>query len=346
MSRSRYPVIQPVAAGTARPFWSVMIPTYNRTEYLGRAITSVLEQAPGADEMQIEVIDNASPDYDVEEFVREIGGDRVRFHRHQANVGLVSNWNACVQRAHGYWVHILHDDDMVRPDFYHHYRRWIEAQTAVSEESKARELGLVFSRSIAIDEDDEWRYITAGPRSIERAGVWHDGLFNLLSENPSDFLRCPSIVVARRAYETVGGFDEKAIYTHDWQMWLRIAAHFELDYLHEPLALYRQHPQGITYTLIREHDVLADIERTINIGLSLLPPQRRAEAKIGADRTCAQIAEMYRGYVRSLGYHRMELKYSRHLYRHEPSLRTLLTTFTSLARVLKTQLIKPSAAQP
>ncbi|MGI8710740.1 MAG: glycosyltransferase family 2 protein [Acidimicrobiales bacterium] len=314
-----------------------MIPTYNRIEYLGRTINSVLEQAPSEAEMQIEVIDNASPDFDVAAFVREIGGDRVCFHRHETNIGLVENWNSCIRRARGQWVHILHDDDMVRPNFYRSYRRWIEAHPQVD---------LVFSRSIAIDEDDDWEYLTAGPPTMPRAGIWDDGLFRLVSENPSDFLRCPSIVVARRAYEAVGGFEARAIYTHDWQMWLRIAAQFEVGYLHEPLALYRQHPEGITYNLISHHDVLADIERTINIDMALLPPERRAAARPGADRTIAAIAEMYRWYVRERGYHRIELKYSRALYRHAPSLRNLLPIFTSLARVMKMQVTKKKSTKP
>ena len=335
MSRPRYPKIQPVPDGTPRPFWSVMIPTYNRTKYLGRAIQSVLEQAPDEKDMQIEVVDNASPDYDVADFVRKIGGSRVKFHRHDSNVGLVSNWNACVQRSRGQWVHILHDDDMVRAGFYNSYRNWIESHP---------EVGLVFSRSISIDEDDEWKYITAGPPNMPRAGIWGNGLFRLVSENPSDFLRCPSIVVARRAYERVGGFEEQAIYTHDWQMWLRIAARFEVGYLHEPLALYREHPQGITYSLISNHDVLADIERTLNIGMALLPADQRAAARPGADQTIAAIAEMYRWYVRERGYHRIELKYSRALYRHAPSLRNLMTIFTSLARVMKMQVLKSDSS--
>ena len=37
-----------------------MIPTYNRTKYLEKTLRSILEQDPGENEMQIEVIDNCS----------------------------------------------------------------------------------------------------------------------------------------------------------------------------------------------------------------------------------------------------------------------------------------------
>ncbi|MFX0196931.1 MAG: glycosyltransferase, partial [Candidatus Hodarchaeota archaeon] len=51
----KYPRVGPVPEGIHRPFWSVMIPTYNCKHYLEEAFNSVLEQDPGPDEMQIAV---------------------------------------------------------------------------------------------------------------------------------------------------------------------------------------------------------------------------------------------------------------------------------------------------
>ena len=47
-----------------------MIPAYNRTQYLEKTLTSVLSQDPGAEEMQIEVVDDASTVDDPEPLVR------------------------------------------------------------------------------------------------------------------------------------------------------------------------------------------------------------------------------------------------------------------------------------
>ena len=51
-------LLPPVPAGEARPFWSVMIPTYNCAVYLRETLASVLAQDPGPDRMQIEVVDD------------------------------------------------------------------------------------------------------------------------------------------------------------------------------------------------------------------------------------------------------------------------------------------------
>ena len=53
-------IIPPVPEGTPRPLWSVMILTYNCSNYLRETLVSVLAQDPGAYVMQIEVVDDHS----------------------------------------------------------------------------------------------------------------------------------------------------------------------------------------------------------------------------------------------------------------------------------------------
>lgn len=50
----RRAAVPPVPAGTARPRWSVMIPTYHCADYLAHTLRSVLRQDLGPDAMQIE----------------------------------------------------------------------------------------------------------------------------------------------------------------------------------------------------------------------------------------------------------------------------------------------------
>ena len=67
------------------PIWSVMIPVYNRTKYLCETIDSVLSQGYGKEELQIEVIDDCSPQNDPEPLVRTKYGKRVSFYRQAQN---------------------------------------------------------------------------------------------------------------------------------------------------------------------------------------------------------------------------------------------------------------------
>ena len=70
------PLISDTEGSGARPYWSVMIPTYNpRADYLEETLRSVLQQDPGPEQMQIEVIDDGSTVDVAAQTVGRVGGD-------------------------------------------------------------------------------------------------------------------------------------------------------------------------------------------------------------------------------------------------------------------------------
>lgn len=220
-----FPKIDPVPEGVERPFWSVMIPTYNRTKLLEETIISVLEQAPSPEEMQIEVVDNCSPDVDTEKIVREIGKGRVSFYRKSSNTGQIGNWNTCINRARGHWVHILHDDDLVLPGFYKRLQSGIENESS---------LGAAFCRHIYMDEEGHWQYLSL--LEMRKSGILANSLDQLMIPGA---IQCPAIVVKRSTYEKLGGFYPNFEYMFDMEMWIRIALNYPLWYEPQPLACYR-----------------------------------------------------------------------------------------------------------
>src|SRR5215211_2985875 len=101
-------MIPPVSDGAARPFWSVMIPTYHCARFLRQTLESVLSQDPGPDWMQIEVVDDGSTLDDPGGVVAEVGKGRVGFYRQPQNVGHTKNFEICLKRSRGKVVHLLH----------------------------------------------------------------------------------------------------------------------------------------------------------------------------------------------------------------------------------------------
>jgi hypothetical protein len=159
-----YPVITPVSGGSNQPLWSVMIPTYNGTKYLEQTLRSVLEQDPGSDLMQIEVVDDCSTQDDPEELVMEIGQGRVSFYRQPKNLGLIGNWNDCIRRARGYWIHILHQDDLVKFGFYSRLRAAVEREPTI---------GAAFCRYFYMDEKGHEQALS--PLERETPGILSTG---------------------------------------------------------------------------------------------------------------------------------------------------------------------------
>lgn len=234
-----------------------MIPTYKGNRHLRITLASVLAQAPRASEMQIEVIDDGSPGASAQQLVAETAGDRVAFFRKPTNEGLVANFNTCIERARGEFVHILHDDDAVLPGFY----RTMEG-VLMEDES----LGAAFCRFIGIDSHDRWRYVS--PLLFQTSRKLENPALQLARRN---FVRTPAIVVRRAVYERIGGFDRRLSHTTDWEMWVRIAANSGVWYEDRPLALYREHAGSDTSNLARSGENLRQICKAIDIFCEYLP---------------------------------------------------------------------------
>lgn len=254
------PHIDPVPEGTPRPFWSVMIPIYNCAEYLRDTLQSVLCQDPGAEQMQIEVIDNCSDD-DPEAVVREIGKGRIDFYRQSRNVGAIENFNTCIRRARGEWVHILHGDDTVRPGLYSRARQGIAAYPHV---------GGAVCRTIYMDGNGHWMGLTE--LEAGTPGVL-DGDFaaRLLRDQRIFFV---GMLVRRSVYEELGGFRAELVHATDWDMWKRIAVHRPIFYDPEPLACYRLHDAADTSRLMRTGRNVVDERRSIRIACTYVPQEQ------------------------------------------------------------------------
>jgi glycosyltransferase involved in cell wall biosynthesis len=226
------PTIAPVSPGP-RPFFSVMIPTYNCAGYLRETLASVLAQDPGPDQMQIEIVDDGSTRDDPEAVVRELGRGRVVFYRNPRNLGPTQTFNVCVERARGHWVHILHGDDAVLPGLYEECRRAIAARP---------ELVMVTGPLVMIDETGRWVAVI-GPRGPELGGVFEDFL---RAEAGEQLLQYAGTVVKREAYERVGGFCTVFGHTQDMDMWFRIGECGPVWCTRRPYGLFRIHAASDT----------------------------------------------------------------------------------------------------
>lgn len=98
------------------PNVSILIPVFNRKDYIAECIQSALDQT--FTDFEIVVVDNASDD-GTWEICQELAAkdQRVRIFRNDANIGPVRNWLACVALARGGISKILWSDDLIHPDF-------------------------------------------------------------------------------------------------------------------------------------------------------------------------------------------------------------------------------------
>ena len=266
------PVIKPVISNGERPLWSVMIPTYNCICYLKKALEGVLAQDPGPEKMQIEVIDDCSVDGDVEALVQEIGKGRVGFFQQPKNRGSLRNFETCLNRSKGKWIHLLHGDDSVKVGFY---------QEMESLLSKHPEIGAAFSKYTHIDENGI-ELVPGKDTLLKEPGIVENFLFKIAQFQQ---LQPPAIVVKRSVYEQLGGFFA-VHYGEDWEMWTRIAAHYPVAYSPKCLALYRRgHATNITSHSLSSGQNIKDILKVVDIVQNYLPQNKRSALKGKARKT-------------------------------------------------------------
>lgn len=216
---------------------SVLIPAYNHARYLAHAIDGALAQSRPATE--VIVVDDGSTD-ETPELLASYG-DRVRTVR-QANHGLAAARNAGARAACGDFLAFLDADDVWLPPK-------LEKQMARFEND--RELGLVHC---AVEEIDAVGTVV---------GRRLDGLEGWVAEDMLLFERGVILgggsgaVLARRAFDQVGGCDLRLSTAADWDLHFRIARLHRVGFVAEPLLQYRFHG-GNMHANIRamEHDML------------------------------------------------------------------------------------------
>ena len=99
----------------SHPLVTIAIPTYNRADaYLKQAIQSALSQT--YPNLEIIVSDNCSVD-NTESIVKSFSDGRLRYIRHQKNIGANNNFYYCLETATGTYFLLLHDDDLIDDDF-------------------------------------------------------------------------------------------------------------------------------------------------------------------------------------------------------------------------------------
>lgn len=246
------PTIPPVPDGVSRPLWSVMIPTYNCAGYLRETLASVLAQAPGSEVMQIAVIDDCSTQDDPAAVVEELGQGRVEFYRQPENVGPTKNFQTCLERSRGQLIHQLHGDDYVLDGFYQ------KMQRAFSEHP---EIGAAFCRNIFMNEHGYWQHFS----DLEQleSGVlpsnWLERIASVCC------IQTPSIVVRRKVYEKLGGFDHRLAGAEDWEMWVRISANYPVWFEVKPLAAYRLHSKSLSRSNVQNGFYIQQQYKAINV---------------------------------------------------------------------------------
>jgi glycosyltransferase involved in cell wall biosynthesis len=271
---------------------AIAIPFFSGLEYLRSALGSLVAQS--ASTWHAVVVDDAGPEPESADVVRDLGDPRVTYVRNDTNLGLAKNWNACLERADGDLVTIFHADDELAPDYVDLVLRMHEQYPdAVAVHAGASVIGADGKPSFSFP-DIVKRF--TGPRHRGKVvTVGDDGLATLLR---GQFIFCPSLSYKRSRLPRPT-FDPR------WRQVLDLDLLARLLFAGETIVgttdrayRYRRHGESQTMLLTASHDRFRE-------ELALYDEIARDAERVGWERSArvARRARIVRAHVlyRALG---------------------------------------------
>lgn len=252
------------------PLVSVVIATYNRADFLGETVASVLNQR--FRDFELIVIDDGSTDNT--RALLEPYSARLQYF-YQENRGPSAARNLGVKRAKAPWIAFQDSDDLSLPNHLDSLYRHVE---------KLPECGMVFANGNYLDglqHNRETIIPTAKSRKLAAQGVQLVDLFD------KSIVRLQAALISKRCYDGVGGHDESLRISMDLDLTFRLFSKYPVAYLDAVVFSYRKHSGNIS------GDQELRLLENIRVIEKLLDENPQAKDLLGSRRVAARLAYRY-----------------------------------------------------
>jgi len=216
-----------VSNSRKQPLVSVIMNCLNCSEYLSDAIDSVYDQT--YDNWEIILLDNNSDD-DILAIVNRYD-NKIKYFKTSKIEKLGKARNIALEKSKGEYLAFLDCDDLWLPSK-------IEKQVALFENNK--KLGLVFCDTIFFDNGGDRKQLY-GNKKPAKGKVFNELLLNY-------FLSMETVTLSRKVLDELDEwFDVRLEVTEEKELFLRVSAISEVDYIDETLAKWRVDPNSWTH---------------------------------------------------------------------------------------------------
>lgn len=228
---------------------SIIMPSYNTSQYIGKSIQSVLIQT--YTNWELIIVDDCSTD-NTDEVVGGFNDARIRYYKNTRNSGTAVSRNKALREARGKWIAFLDSDDLWNVNK-------LEKQIRFMESNKYR---FSYTNYEEIDEHDKKLGISiTGPKNITKTDMLN-----------YCWLGCLTVMYDVRIVGLIQVADIRK--NNDYTMWLKISKKADCYLLDEKLALYRKRRGSVSrhsyVSLIKWHYKMFRYAENVNIGYSIL----------------------------------------------------------------------------
>jgi glycosyltransferase involved in cell wall biosynthesis len=197
------------------PFFTIIIPLYNKEKYIENAINSILKQT--FTDFEVLIVNDCSTDKSVE-IASEFLSEKVQIVHHEKNSGLAATRNTGIKKATSNYVTFLDADDLWKPHFLE------KTYNLIQNFPEARIFGTNY--------EEIWEKTIKKPQNgSESLPTEFAGYVNFFKINLKQGLyNHGSVCLHKEVYETVGFYNENIQLSQDLDFNIRANYHYKLAY--------------------------------------------------------------------------------------------------------------------
>lgn len=201
-------------SGIGMELVSVVIPTFNRSALLLRAINSVLNQT--YKNFELIVVDDGSTDETESTLHHLIANKSIQYFK-KANGGVASARNFGTTKAKGQWYAFLDSDDEWLPN------KLQDQLTFLKDNSH---LSIVYGEEI---------WMRNGVRVNQKKHHQKSGGYIFEKCLEQCLIGPSSVMLTKKLFEEMNGFDESFEICEDYDLWIKISLMYEIGFIEHPL---------------------------------------------------------------------------------------------------------------
>ena len=204
-------------------FFSVIIPLYNKENYIEKAIQSVINQSNT--DFEIIIVDDCSTDLSYE-IAQKCISEKINLIKHSKNKGLSASRNTGILNSRGNYITFLDADDLWKPNYLEEIKLLID--TFPEAKLFATNYEEVYPNNLILTPKNNADYLQ--PIQII------DDYFAVSLGQPL-YCAC-SLCVAKNVFDVVGNYNESITYSEDIDFNIRVNLSFKLAYSKKVLVSY------------------------------------------------------------------------------------------------------------
>lgn len=202
------------------PYFSIVIPVYNKEKFVSKTVESVLDQT--FTDYEIIIVNDGSTDQS-ESKILAFNDARIKYFP-KKNEGVAFARNFGIEKASAEYICFLDADDFWFPNFLetmHHFISKLPEQKVFAAAIEIETKNKLMKAHYSIPKKSDFEIVDFFDASQKECVLWTS-----------------SVCIHKSVFEKVGTFDSKIKHGEDTELWIRIGLQFPIVFIRKILARY------------------------------------------------------------------------------------------------------------